>query len=93
MYCVPIHANIKCVVINVIYIVELQYRVLATWGPSSISRVAEFVFMMILLLFRCLHFAKLSLSPSSKWAEAVYITSFSARLIFRNSTLHFTDLT
>ena len=45
MYCVPIHANIKCVSINVIYMVELKYRVLAPWGPSSISAVAELVFI------------------------------------------------
>ena len=33
----------KCVVITVTYIVENQDRVLAPWGPSSISAVAELV--------------------------------------------------
>ena len=36
-------AVIKCVSINVIYMVELKHRVLAPWGPSSISAVAELV--------------------------------------------------
>ena len=35
----------KCVVITVTYMVELQDRVLAPWGPSSISAVAELVFL------------------------------------------------
>ena len=45
MYCVPILANMKCATINVIYMVEveLKYRVLVPWGPSSISAVAELV--------------------------------------------------
>ena len=43
MCCVPIIANINCVAINVIYMVELKYIVLAPWGPSSISAVAELV--------------------------------------------------
>ena len=43
MYCVLVLANIKCVAINVIYMVELKDRVLAAWGPSSISAVAELV--------------------------------------------------
>ena len=55
MYCVPIHANIKCVSINVIYMVELKYRVLAPWGPSSISAVAELVFFID---FYRLHYMK-----------------------------------
>ena len=33
----------KCVVITVTYMVELQDRVLVPWGLSSISAVAEFV--------------------------------------------------
>ena len=33
----------KCLVITVTYMVELQDRVLAPWGPSSISAVAELV--------------------------------------------------
>ena len=43
MYCVPILANIRCVALNVIYMVELKYRVLAPMGPLSISAVAELV--------------------------------------------------
>ena len=33
----------KCVVINMIYMVKPQDRVLAQWGPSSVSAVAELV--------------------------------------------------
>ena len=33
----------KCLVITVTYMVELQDRVLAPWGPSSISAVAGLV--------------------------------------------------
>ena len=43
MYCVTILASITCVAINVIYMVELNYRVIVPWGPSSISAVAELV--------------------------------------------------
>ena len=43
MYCVPILTNVKCVAINGIYMVELKYRMLAPWGPSSISAIAELV--------------------------------------------------
>ena len=43
LYYVPTSAHIKCVAINGIYMVELQDRVLAPWGPSSISAVAELV--------------------------------------------------
>ena len=35
--------GIKCVVTKVKYIVELKDRVLAPWGPSSISAKAELV--------------------------------------------------
>ena len=41
----------KCVVITVTYMVELQVRVLALWGPSSISAVAELVFELFLKHF------------------------------------------
>ena len=37
----------KCVVITVTYMVELQDRVLAPWGPSSISAVAELVLFIL----------------------------------------------
>ena len=36
------HGN-KCVITKVKYIVELKDRVLAPWGPSSISAEAELV--------------------------------------------------
>ena len=35
--------GIKCVITKVEYIVELKDRVLAPWGSSSISAVAELV--------------------------------------------------
>ena len=36
----------KCVTTKVKFIVELKDRVLAPWGPSSISAVAELVLML-----------------------------------------------
>ena len=43
MWLIPTLADIKCVMIALISMVELQDRVLAPWGPSSISTVAELV--------------------------------------------------
>ena len=37
--------GIKCVITRVKHIVELKDRVLPPWGPSSISAVAELVYM------------------------------------------------
>ena len=37
----------KCVVITVTYTIELQDRVLAPWGLSSISAVAALVFFYV----------------------------------------------
>ena len=39
--------GIKCVITKVKYIVELKDRVLAPWGPSSISAVAELFLLII----------------------------------------------
>ena len=40
----------KCVITKVKHIVELKDRVLASWGPSSISAVAKLVFFFELKL-------------------------------------------
>ena len=41
----------KCVVITVTYMAELQDRVIAPWGPSSIYAVAELVLSFGSILF------------------------------------------
>ena len=38
---------LKCVVVNRTYVVEIQDKVLAPLGPSSISAVAELVYLII----------------------------------------------
>ena len=43
-------STLKCVVVNRIYVVEIQDRVLAPLGPSSISAVAELVFKNLIIL-------------------------------------------
>ena len=43
MWLVPTLAHMKCVMKAAINMVELQDRVLAPWGPSSISAIAELV--------------------------------------------------
>ena len=42
--------GIKCAITKVKHIVELKDRVLAPWDPSSISAVAELVYLFILLV-------------------------------------------
>ena len=44
--------GIKCAITKVKHIVELKDRVLAPWGPSSISAVAELVVFKIMTSFQ-----------------------------------------
>ena len=41
--------SIECAISKVKYIVELKDRVLAPWGPSSISAIAELVLVLVTL--------------------------------------------
>ena len=40
-------SKIKCAKMNVIYMVELQFRLLAPWGLSSISAKVELVLFYV----------------------------------------------
>ena len=44
--------GIKCAITKVKHIVELKDRVLAPWGPSSISAVAELVFYVFMHILK-----------------------------------------
>ena len=79
----------KCVVITVTYMVELQDRVLAPQGPSSIAAVAELVLeLQTFWLLSCCSsvlttaiLSSLALLTTKVWPYLTMISSDSALII------------